>query len=113
MAKSPLKVVEERLDLLEKLLDEKTDEIVNRIAKKVERAFEHILSSIVKNTEGNLGRALTNSSKKTTSKKGKCTGCKKVFNYFGSIDKHHLVDEHKKFNGICKVTGKKAKAVNA
>jgi tetrahydromethanopterin S-methyltransferase subunit G len=112
MAKSPLKVVEERLDAIEKLIDEKSNEIVSRIAKKVERSFEHILSSIVKNTEGNLGRALTDSSKKTTSKKGKCTGCKKVFRFFDSIDKHHLVDEHKKFNGICKVTGKKAKAVN-
>ena len=112
MAKSPLKVVEERLDAIEKLLDEKSDEIVNRVSGKIERAFEHILSSVRKNTEGNLGRALTDSSKKTTSKKGKCSGCKKVFNYFGSIDKHHLVDAEKKFTGICKVTGKKAKAVN-
>ena len=107
MAKSPLKVVEERLDSIEDLLDEKVDEIVNRIGGKIERAFEHILSSVRKNTEANLGRALSDKAGKTKSKGGKCSGCKKVFKYFGSVEKHHLVD------GICPKTEKKAKAVNA
>ena len=113
MAKSPLKVVEERLDAIENLLDEKVDEIVNRIGGKIERAFEHILSSVRKNTEANLGRALTDASKKTTSKKGKCSGCAKEFKYFGSVDKHHLSDpDSKEFTGICPTTKKKAKALN-
>jgi len=107
MAKSPLKVVEERLDSIEDLLDEKVDEIVNRIGGKIERAFEHILSSVRKNTEANLGRALSDKAGKTKSKGGKCSGCKKVFKYFGSVEKHHLVD------GKCPKTEKKAKAVNA
>ena len=106
MAKSPLKVVEERLDALEKLIDEKSNEIVNRVSKSAERKFDNILTAIRQNTEGNLGRVLTDASKKTTSKKGKCTGCKKVFNYFGSVDKHHLKD------GMCPVKSVKAQAVS-
>jgi len=112
MTKQPLKVVEEKFDSLEDFISEKVDEIVARLGLKIENAFEHILASVVKNTEGNLGRALANDSKKTKSKKGKCSGCNKVFNYFGSVDKHHLVDAEKKFTGICKVTDKKAKAVS-
>jgi hypothetical protein len=107
MAKSPIKVVEEKFDSLEDLLNEKCDEIVNRISGKIERAFEHILSSVRKNTEANLGRALSDSAKKTKSKGGKCSGCKKVFKYFKSVEKHHLKD------GICPKTEKKAKSVNA
>ena len=107
MPKTPVKVVEEKFDSLEDFISEKIDEAVTRIAKSNERSFEHILKAIRKNTEGNLGRALSDSAKKTQSKGGKCSGCKKVFKYFGSVEIHHLVD------GICPQTEKKAKAVNA
>lgn len=106
MAKSPLKVVEERLDAIEDLINEKADEICNRVSKSAERKFDDILKSIRKNTEGNLGRALSDSAKKTKSKGGKCSSCGKVFKYFGSVEKHHLVD------GKCPVTKKKARAVS-
>ena len=106
MAKSPLKVVEERLDSIEDLIGEKVDEAVLRISKNVEGKLEHILKSIRKNTEGNLGRALSDSAKKTTSKAGKCSSCSKIFKYLGSVEKHHLKD------GKCPKTEKKAKAVS-
>ena len=43
MPKSPIKVVEDRLDSLEDKIDEKCDEVVNRIGAKIEGAFEHVL----------------------------------------------------------------------
>ena len=105
MPKSPIKVIEERFDSFDDLLSEKCDEVVNRIGAKIEGAFEHILSSIRKNTEGNLGRALSDSAKGgKTSKAGKCSSCKKNFKFFGSVAKHHLKD------GKCPKTGKTAKA---
>lgn len=106
MAKTPVKVVEERFELIEKLINEKCEEVVTRLSASIERAFEHILSSVVKNTEGNLGRALSDSAKKTTSKAGKCSGCAKEFKYFGSVAKHHLK------SGKCPKTKKTAKPVN-
>ena len=107
MPKTPVKVVEEKFDSLEKFISEKVDEAVLRISKDVERKLDHILKAIRKNTEGNLSRALSDSAKKTQSKGGKCSGCKKVFKYFGSVAKHHLKD------GKCPETEKKARAVNA
>jgi len=107
MPKSPIKVVEDRLDSLEDKIDEKCDEVVNRIGAKIEGAFEHILSGIRKNTEGNLGRALSdNAGGRKKSKAGKCSGCAKEFKYFGSVAKHHLK------SGKCPKTKKTAKPVN-
>ena len=104
MPKSPVKVVEERFDSIEDKIDEMCDEVVNRIGAKIERAFEHILSGIRKNTEGNLGRALSdNAGGRKKSKAGKCSSCKKNFKFFGSVAKHHLKD------GKCPKTGKTAK----
>ena len=107
MPKSPVKVVEEKFDSLEDFISEKVDEAVTRITKSNERSFEHILKAIRKNTEGNLGRALSDSSKKTQSKAGKCSSCNKIFKYLGSVEKHHLKD------GKCPKTEKKARAINA
>tara|TARA_R100001244_G_scaffold9432_1_gene11436 strand:+ start:188 stop:532 length:345 start_codon:yes stop_codon:yes gene_type:complete len=114
MTKSPVKVVEERFDSIEKLVNEKCEEVVSRLSAKIEGAFEHILSSVVKNTEGNLGRALSDNAKKTKSKGGKCSGCKKEFKFLGSVKKHHLVDPVSKvFNGICPTTKKAAKTLSS
>ena len=108
MAKTPVKVVEERFELIEKLINEKCEEVVNRIGAKIEGAFEHILSGIRKNTEGNLGRALSDKAKgRKTSKAGKCSSCEKDFKFFGSVAKHHLKD------GKCPKTKKTAKALKS
>ena len=107
MPKSPVKVVEEKFDSLEDFISEKVDEAVLRISKSAERKFEDILTAIRKNTEGNLGRALSDNSKKTQSKAGKCSSCNKIFKYLGSVEKHHLKD------GKCPKTDKKARAINA
>jgi len=123
-AKTPAELVLEELSSLKKIV---TDGI-RQVKLSIDNMCEHIISAIERNMEANLGRSIAiNSGKPNRAKpKGKdkpktalpwesvepgtCSGCKKEFQRWTSIEKHHLGSK-KAPKGCCPVTKKPAKAV--
>ena len=123
--KAPVELVLEEIASLKKSMTDNT----RQIKLSIDNMCEHIISAIEKNMEGNLARSIAINSGKpnravSKPKKdkpktslpwesvepGTCTGCKREFKKWTSIEKHHLGSDNAP-KGCCPVTKKPAKAV--
>ena len=122
--KAPVELVLEEIASLKKSMTDNT----RQIKLSIDNMCEHIISAIEKNMEGNLARSIAiNSGKpnRAVSKPkdkpktslpwesvepGTCTGCKREFKKWTSIEKHHLGSDNAP-KWCCPVTRRPAQAV--